>query len=103
MSVEKVPSRTVPARILHWAAQQPERNAYVFCSPHIGRATLTRRNLKDMAFTFADRLAHVGMRIGDVVCNTLQVQVVLQIQRNKRKRTYLTNGQQPLARSLLAL
>ena len=77
MSSEKAPAQTVPARILHWAAQQPERDAYVFCSPRIGRSTLTRRNLKDMTFTFAGRLARVGVRIGDVVCNTLQVCVCM--------------------------
>ncbi|KAK7100077.1 3-[(3aS,4S,7aS)-7a-methyl-1,5-dioxo-octahydro-1H-inden-4-yl]propanoyl:CoA ligase-like [Littorina saxatilis] len=64
--------QTVAARLIHWATLQPDREAYIFLSPRIGRSTLTRRNAKDMAFTFAERLTSLGLRHGDVVCNTLQ-------------------------------
>lgn len=66
---------TVWERVRLWYGRDPDREAYIFRSPTIGRTALTRADLHHMSFTFADLLARAGVSKGDMVCNTLQVGV----------------------------
>lgn len=66
-----IPGETIPELVEYWGSVESDTPAFVSIHADGSRRTLSRKEVVDCSKRFAYKLRSLGVKSGDVVCNTL--------------------------------